>query len=79
MSVSAEIAELKKELEVLKLKAYGKCGSTRVSDWKVPTSIVLLFRKTFPISRNVSIATNEIRQKITVKWRHHRCLNVALF
>ena len=62
--VSAEIAELRKQLEVFKLKANGKCGSTRASDWMVQTGVVLLFRKTFHISSSVLIVTNEIHQTI---------------
>ena len=63
MSVSAEIAELKKQFEEFKLKATGKCGSTRASDRMVQTGIVLLLRIffLFPVSFR-SLLTKFIRQ-----------------
>jgi hypothetical protein len=49
ISLSAEVADLRKRMEALELKAKGKCGSTRASDWMVQTGVVFIYLvKRFP-------------------------------
>ena len=51
MSVSAAVADLRKRMEAIELKAKGKCWSTRASVWIVPTGIVFIYLvKSFPIT-----------------------------
>jgi len=50
ISVSPEIAELKKRLDVLEMKANGKCWSTRASDWMIQTDTGFSYLITFPVT-----------------------------
>ena len=71
--VSAAVADLRSRLEELEVKAKGNTGSTPAADWHC------FFVKTFPISHNVSIATNEHHQAAVTRWRHSLCLVADMF
>jgi hypothetical protein len=73
ISLSAEVADLRKRMEAIELKAKGKCIRLDGSDW----SCFHLFSK--HVSHNVSIATNERHQAAVTRWRYSLCLLAALF